>query len=160
MHTEFRRANLPDELRALTAFDRKVFPKADWFAAEDWKRYESWWLIVNGAKAGCCAFEPNADFQEDQGKSNPFLKDSLYISSTGILPRFQGFGLGALFKAWQVAYARRHRFTRIVTNTRKSNVAMIRLNQKFRFRLVRISPGYYRHPPEPTVVMVLDLPRS
>ena len=118
-------------------------------------------MIVDGVRAGCCAFERHADFQEDlrgDGR-NPRLRGSLYIASTGILPRLQGRGLGAVLKTWQIAYARCHGFTRILANTRKSNLRMIGLNRKFGFRVVRITRGYYHDPVEATVVMELRLNR-
>jgi ribosomal protein S18 acetylase RimI-like enzyme len=99
------------------------------------------------------------DFQEDinQGGINPRLKGSLYISTTGILPRFRGIGLGGLLKCWEISYARYHGFNRIVTNTRQRNVAMIKLNRKFGFRMIRTTPAYYSDPPDATVVMELRL---
>lgn len=158
MHTEFRRTVLPAELRSLVAFDHKVFRASDWFNREDWEDYESWWMLVAGVKVGCCAFERHVDFTQDlTNDANPPLRGSLYISSTGILPRFQRKGFGALLKSWQVSYARYHRFHRIVTNVRQSNAAIRRLNQAFHFRELRTTPGYYRNPREATVVMELAL---
>jgi ribosomal protein S18 acetylase RimI-like enzyme len=60
-------------------------------------------------------------------------------------------------KAWQVAYARRNGYRRMVTNSRNSNTAMIRLNRKFGFKVIRTVPGYYDKPEEPAVVMELQL---
>lgn len=148
MNTEFRRAVLPAELRALQAFDRKVFRKSDLFPAEYWKVCEPYWLLIDGVKAGCCAFD----------KHTLHAKGTLYVTTTGILPRFQRRGLGQLMKQWQIAYARRHGFTRIVTTTRKSNTAMIALNRKFNFKTVRTLPRYYAEPTEPALVMELLLP--
>ena len=159
MRTEFRKAILPREIRSLMAFDRKVFSSSDLFDAGTWKMFESYWMIVDGVKAGCCAFEAHADFQEDinQGDISPPLKGSLYISTTGILPRLRGMGFGTLLKSWEISYARNHGFNRIVTNTRKRNIAMIKLNRKFGFRIIRTTPGYYSDPPDSTVVMELRL---
>ena len=159
MRTEFRKAVLPQELRSLEAFDRKVFREADWFPADYWRMCESYWLLVDDMKAGCCAFQKHVDFQEDlRGDGfNPSLRGTLYISTTGILPKFQGQGFGQLLKAWQIAYARRHGFTRIVTNTRKRNRSMIALNRKFGFRTVRTAPRYYSDPTDAAVVMELVL---
>jgi len=142
-------------------FDHKAFAdyKADWFRPEDWARYESWWLIVNGIKAGCCAFVPNQDFQERRDPDVRPRPGSLYIASTGILPRFRGQGFGDLLKRWQISYARYHGFQRIVTNSRATNVAMIGLNHKHGFKVIRTSPGYYENPAEPVVVMELRLGR-
>jgi len=154
MTTEFRKAALPADLRRLVAFDHKVFPKPDWFHRADWERYQSYWMIVDGTKAGCCAFEHNVDFREDLEGENPPLAGSLYVASTGILPRFRGEGLGDLLKCWEIAYARQHGFRRIVTNVRKSNRPMLRLNSKFGFKRLRTSKiDYYDEPSEPTVVM-------
>jgi|ERR1019366_303633 ribosomal protein S18 acetylase RimI-like enzyme len=159
MYTEFRPAVLPEEMRKLRAFDRSVFPKADLFSTEDWKEYESYWMIVDGVRAGCCAFQACVDFKEDLPgyEVNPVLEGSLYISTTGILPRFQQQGLGELLKCWEVAYAKFHGFNRIVTNTRKRNKPMISLNQKFGFKIVRTTSGYYSEPSDATVVMELRL---
>jgi ribosomal protein S18 acetylase RimI-like enzyme len=160
MKTAFRKAILPAEVRSLVIFDHKAFPKADWFDAKDWARCESWWLIVNGIKLGCCAFERDADFQERYDPDIRGRSGSLYIASTGILPRFRGRGFGDLMKRWQISYARYHGFQRIVTNTRESNLAMIRLNRKYGFDVIRTSPGYYENPPERVVVMELQLNKT
>jgi ribosomal protein S18 acetylase RimI-like enzyme len=146
VNTEFRQAVLPQELRSLCAFDRKVFP-SDYFPPSEWKSYESYWLILNGKKKiGCCAFEVQGD--------------TLYIATTGILPAFQGMGFGKLMKLWQIAYARRRGFKRITTNSRQSNKAMIALNRQFGFRRVRTLRGYYEDPKESAILMALDLSES
>ncbi len=143
MKTEFRKVILPQEMRSLLAFDRKVFPKPDRFDREYWNSCESYWLIVGNTKVGCCAFEK-------QGRD-------LYISTTGILPRFQKKGFGPLLKAWEVAYARYYGFNRILTNCRKRNARMIALNRQFGFRIVRTIPRYYTEPTDSSVLMELLL---
>jgi len=155
MKTEFRKAVIPDDVRSLRAFDRQVFRRDDWFGTEDWRTYESWWMVVEGVRVGCCAFEPNVDFQEDvrADGTNPAMKGSLYISTTGILPRVQQSGLGRLFKSWQIAYARFHGFRRIVTNCRRRNTAIVDLNKSFGFRIIRTTPRYYSGPIDATVVL-------
>jgi ribosomal protein S18 acetylase RimI-like enzyme len=161
MNTEFRKAILPKEIRSLVIFDHKAFHKypADWFDRDTWEAYDCWWMIIDKTKVGCCAFEPHVDFQEDirEDEKNPPLRGSLYTVTTGILPTFQGQGFGDLLKKWQLTYARRHGFTRVVTNTRKSNSAMVKLNRKFGFTILRTTPNYYQEPQEPTVVMELRL---
>jgi len=157
MNLQFRNATMPAELRSLVIFDRKTFSDhpGDSFRREDWLAYECWWMIIEGRKVGCCAFEPHVDFQDDlcDDGENPALNGSLYIASTGILPEFRGQGLGSLLKSWQISYARLRGYSRIVTHTRKSNKAMIGLNRKFGFRVIRTTSGYYANPPEATVVM-------
>jgi len=161
MHTEVRPAILPEELRSLVLFDHKAFAEypSDWFGPLHWQLYQPWWLILDGRKVGCCAFEHQVDFRGDAPDDNqtPLRKGSLYIASTAIIPDSRGRGLGTLFKSWQISYARLHGFNRIVTNTRKSNKPMIRLNQKFGFKITRTIPNYYFDPPESTVVMELRL---
>jgi ribosomal protein S18 acetylase RimI-like enzyme len=141
MKIEFRKADVAKELRSLIRFDHEVFQKADWFTADDWQRCIPHWMIVGNRKVGCCAFDPRP------GRA-------LYVWTTGILPSQQGRGLGALLKSWQIAYAQHHGFTRIITNSRQSNRAMIALNKKFGFKILRTSKSdYYRDPAEPAVVM-------
>jgi GNAT superfamily N-acetyltransferase len=158
--TEFRRATA-NELRSLMLFDRKTFHEhpADWFDHDEWAEYDPWWMTFDGRKVGCCAFIHNIDFQEDvrEDGTNPHLLGSLYIATTGILPGFQGLGLGRLLKSWQVCFARRHKFTRLVTNMRSRNHTMIRLNTEIGFQIIRTTPDYYRRPREATVVMELLL---
>jgi len=110
-------------------------------------------------KAGCCAFVRNLDFQEDVRADfrNVRMPGSLYIASTGLLPKFQGQGFGSLMKAWQICFARQHGFTRIVTNVRRRNQAIVKLNRSFGFRRLRTTPGYYHEPADATVVMELLL---
>jgi ribosomal protein S18 acetylase RimI-like enzyme len=157
MHVEFRKTVIPEEVPALLAFDRKVFPKDDLFRHEDWLKDESHWMLVGEARVGCCAFQPNRDFRDDVAKRNPARKGSLYITTTGILPRMQGRGFGRLLKVWQIAYARLHGFERIVTNCRMRNAAIIGLNQSLGYRYVRATPHYYAGPDDATVVMELKL---
>jgi ribosomal protein S18 acetylase RimI-like enzyme len=161
MRTEFRSVDARREMRSLLEFDRKVFRAADRFDREYWRVLDSHWMLVGGVKAGCCAFQHHVDFQEDLRDDgfNPRLEGSLFIATTGILPRFQGQGLGRLLKAWEIAFAYRHGFHRIVTNTRQRNAAMIGLNQAFGFRIVRTTPSYYDGPRDGVVVMELGLKR-
>jgi len=144
------------------AFDRKVFTASDLFPAAYWKVCETFWMTIDGVKAGCCAFQRDIDFQEDLREDgwNPSKKKTLYIATTGLLPDYQGQGLGALLKAWEIAWARRNGFTRIVTNTRGRNKRMIDLNLRFGFRIVRTTPRYYAEPTDSTVVMELKLPKQ
>jgi len=153
--TEFRRVILPRELRALMAFDRKVFRRSDLFDSAYWRMCVSYWMVIDGVRVGCCAFEEHVDFRDDLDPDgrNPPRPGSLYIASTGILPKFQGQGFGTLLKSWELAYARRHAFNRVVTNVRSRNAAMIRLNQQFGFQTLRSTPRYYAGPPDATVVM-------
>ncbi len=159
MHTEFRKANIPADLRRLMAFDRQTFEAADRFDAAYWKTLDSFWMLVNGERVGCCAFERDVDFQEDvhPSRENLPMPGSIYIASTAILPRMRGKGYGLLFKTWQLTYARTNGFNRIVTNVRGRNRAIIALNKKVGFQRIRTTRGYYQEPTDSTVVMELRL---
>ncbi len=161
MNTEFRKAVVPDEIRSLMAFDRRVFPRPDRFDSAYWNICEPYWMIVDGVRVGCCGFERHVDFQDDIRRDglNPGRRGSLYICTTGILPKFQGKGFGSLLKSWEVAFAQYHGFNRLVTNTRRRNAKMIELNRKFGFRIIRTTPRYYSDPADATVVMELRLRR-
>jgi ribosomal protein S18 acetylase RimI-like enzyme len=153
---EFERTVLPDEVDALCEFDQRVFGSYpdDLFSAEDWAEFESYWVLVGGVTAGCIALKWNVDYDEEPKQG------SLYIESTGVLPNWQRQGLGARIKAWQIEYAKEHRFQVIVTNTRESNFASIRLNEKFGFRIRGTVPNYYSNPGESATVMELSLALS
>ncbi len=155
MHTEFRRADPHNEIHSLLLFDRAVFRAADRFPRDYWFDLVSFWMLIDGRKAGCCAFECDAGFGED-GEIVP-IKGSLYIATTGIHPRFQSLGLGRLLKSWQICYARRHGYHRLVTNVRSRNTPMIELNESFGFQRIRTIPRYYTRPTDSTLVMELIL---
>lgn len=157
MKAEFRRARIPAEIRGLMAFDRKVFSRSDLFTSDDWKSCVAYWMLIDGIKVGCCAFEEHVDFGDDFRGVNRSQKGTLYICTTGILPEYRGKGFGSLLKSWELAYARYHGFQRVVTNMRSRNTAMMGLNRKFGFRILRSSPGYYSDPADAAVVMELRL---
>ena len=157
MTLELRRAILPQDGQALWELDLEIFG-VDAFTPEDWLSLESYWVMVDGQVAGCAAFIRDADFQEDlsQDGGNSVQAGTLYIQSTGLRRAYRGQGLGNRVKAWQIEYARKNGFRRVVTNCRESNARMIRINEKFGFRVIRCTPGYYADG-EATVVMELLL---
>jgi ribosomal protein S18 acetylase RimI-like enzyme len=158
MMLEFRKAVLPEEGAELWKTDVEIFGK-DAFPPEDWLSLESYWIVVDGQVAGCAAFIHDVEFQEDlRGDGeNAGQPDTVYIQSTGLLRAYRGRGLGKRIKEWEIEYARRNGFRRIVTNCRESNAAMISINEKYGFRAIRSTPGYYEDG-EGTVVMELVLP--
>jgi RimJ/RimL family protein N-acetyltransferase len=154
MKVEFRRADTTSELRSLMIFDRKVFG-ADAFSREMWSEMDAWWMLVDAVKTGCSAFEPHVGF--DRYGEPTREPGTLYIATTGILPRRQGRGLGLLMKAWQVAWARSHSYRRIVTNHRAGNQGIIAMNKAFGFRRTGRIKGYYSCPDEDAISMILEL---
>jgi GNAT superfamily N-acetyltransferase len=157
MVLEFRKAVLPEEALELWKMDVAIFGK-DAFQREDWLSLESYWVVVDEMVAGCAAFVHDADFQEDlRGDGqNAGQPGTVYIQSTGLLHAYRGQGLGKRIKAWQIEYAKRNGFRRMVTNCREGNAAMISINEKFGFRPIRTTPRYYEDG-EATVVMELVL---
>jgi ribosomal protein S18 acetylase RimI-like enzyme len=157
MVLEFRRAAVPEEAGELWKLDVKIFGD-DAFEEELWLMLESYWIFVDGQVAGCAAFIPDVEFQEDLlgDGENALQPGTIYIQSTGLLPAYRGQGLGKRIKEWEIEHARRNGFRRIVTNCRESNAAMISINEKCGFRAIRRTPGYYQDG-EATVVMELVL---
>ena len=97
MKTEFRKASVPEKIPQPDGVDRRIFPASDCFDAEYWRECEAWWLLAGGVKMGCCAFEAVP------GAKPGGARQSLYIGTTGILPKYRGMGFGRLMKAWEVA---------------------------------------------------------
>ncbi len=157
MTLEFRKAALPEEAAELWKLDVEIFG-VDAFALEDWLSLESYWIIAEGRVAGCTALIHDVEFGEDLlgDDQNVEQRGTLYIQSTGLRREYRGQGLGSRVKEWQIEYARRNGFGRVVTNCRESNAAMITINERFGFRPIRKTAGYYPDG-EATVVMELVL---
>jgi ribosomal protein S18 acetylase RimI-like enzyme len=157
MTLEFRKATLPQDAAELWELDLEIFG-VDAFAPEDWLSLESYWIVVDGRVAGCAAFIRDVEFGEDLlgDGENVAQQGTLYIQSTGLRREFRGRGLGKRVKEWQVEYAKRNEFRRMVTNCRESNAAMIAINEQNGFRAIRKTAGYYPDG-EATVVMELVL---
>lgn len=156
MTLEFRKARIPEEISALCEFDRRVFHDypTDLFTPETWEELETWWMIADGETVGCSAIVRDVDYTGDPSPG------TLYIMTTGVLPEYRNRGYGRAQKEWQIDYARRHGFRKIVTNCRQSNQRMIALNQDYGFRIREVDPGYYHEPTEAAVVLELELGRT
>ena len=150
---EFRKASPRDELLQLMELDRQIFSiyPDDLFEADDWRRYKSYWMIVDGKTIGCSAFDLHVDYDGAPKQG------CVYIASTGILPEFQNKGYGRKQKEWQIQYARKHKFRLIVTNMRASNERIISLNESLGFKQRELVSNYYTTPSEDAIVMELYL---
>lgn len=140
------RAKIPKDARALARFDRQSFPlNEDRCAPSYFKQrgLRSFWLLRNGRRIGACCLLHHATFNQKVDALYHRQRNSLYITSTAILPKYQKSGLGAVFKVWQIAYARAHGFAEIVTNIRTGNYASVRLNMKFGFVVTGRSENCY-----------------
>lgn len=147
----------PEEIEFLCELDGKIFGDDGFTTPELWEGLEIFFIIVGLTIVGSIALRHNSDVSESYEAEYPYLTGSLYIVSTGILPHWQERGIGKAAKVWQLHYARSREFSRIVTNTRKSNVRSIRLNQKFGLQIIRTIPDYYEEPTEDAVVLELVL---
>jgi N-acetylglutamate synthase-like GNAT family acetyltransferase len=143
---KFQQAIIPDDIPALCDFDKRAFHAhpADMFTAEEWKKYETYWMIADGKTVGCVALETDK-------------RDELWIASTAILPEFRGMKFGEKLKQWQIDHAKSHGFSRIGTVMRQSNAPIIQLNKKFGFTPRHTSHKYFS-PDEPGLGMELRLP--
>ena len=153
MSIEFKRAVLPAELDDLLKFDHRIFGSFpdDLFEPQDWLSMQSFWMYVDEVRVGCCAFEHDTDYD-----GQPRM-GCLYVASTGILPEFQGRGLGRKQKEWQIKYARDHGFSVIATNMRESNLRIRRINESVGFSFRCLHPDYYHDPDEAACVMEFRL---
>ena len=107
-----------------------------------------------GMRGVYCDVEFGEDLRGDG--ENAAQPGTVYIQSTGLLRAYQGQGLGKRIKEWEIEYAKRNGFRRMVTNCRESNAAMISINEKYGFSSIRSTPEYYEDG-EATVVMELLL---
>lgn len=137
------------------------FHKVDHSVPSYFRQYglRSFWLIQKRKRIGACCVKHHATFSTDKYAFSKRAYGTLYITSTAVLPQFRQHGFGAVLKAWQIAYARTHGFTKIVTNIRVSNTASIRLNLKFGFTIVDQFEKCYPDG-ENAVIMELDLTPS
>src|SRR5215469_643293 len=140
MRLDFLKVVLPAEMSALLEFDSKIFKNpGDAMFEEDWVNLDSYWMVANDIRVGCCALLNDTDYDEQPRPGY------LWIVSIGILPQYQGRGFGTKFTKWQIEYARRASASVLVTNTRESNRAMRAIYETFGFTTRCIVP-YYEDP--------------
>src|SRR3989344_5704459 len=144
MQINIRRVK-PDEMGLLCELDRKIFSEADAFDTPKlWEGLETFFVTNYDIVVGSTALRHDTDVSRRSHEDDYVgCLNSLYIVSTGILPTWQGCGIGSIVKAWQIDYGRRYGFNQIVTNARASNLKSVRLNQKFGFKIVDTVPNWY-----------------
>ena len=148
-----------DDIPLLAELDKAIYLPADAFSEKDFMDpdYKNFLLFLDEDPIGSTVLAPHKTIAESYSAPLPSAEGTLYIISTAILPQFQRSGFGSIVKAWQIAYARRNNFQRIVTNTRVSNRGSIALNQKFKFRITRVITNYYSDPSEDAFALELDI---
>lgn len=141
MDVRIRKADLKTEIRGIMRMDRLIFPVDAYETSEKWENHKCYWVIVKRRKVGMIAFVHDED--HDKGGGHIHTLGNLYIPSTGIIPDYQGMGLGNIAKAYEVAYALQHGFSSISVTCRKSNEPILKLNKAFGFRRTYVIPHYY-----------------
>ena len=142
MKIEIKKANSIKDAKRLSELDRRMF-EYDAFAEHEWLGCKCFWIIADGERVGSIAMKHEKDF--------------LYIVSTGILPEFQGRGIGDFAKRWEIEYAKNHGFKRIESHVRLSNEKSLRLNEKHGFKMIKVEKDFYKNPSEDGAVMQLLL---
>ena len=156
MEISIRRVR-PDEMGLLCELDTKIFESDAFTSLEDWEGLETFFITVKDQVIGSIAFRHNTGISVHYTEEYVDLPGSLYIVSTALLPEWQGRGIGKQAKTWQIEYARKHGFERIVTNARVSNIKSIKLNELFGFEKVRVFSSWYDEPEEDAIVLELKL---
>lgn len=155
MDVEIKKIDLAKEVSRLVEIEAQIFSPSDRLREGDFEGTECYWLVVDGVIGGCTALRH--DYVVSASRGLVQCAGGIYIVSTGILPEFQGMGLGKKLKAWQISHAKSEGFVSMATMCRASNLRMIRLNEKFGFKATGTIPSCYRDPEESGTIMELEL---
>jgi len=132
LHNECRRRQPPLETRL------DPIPRPDWVEA-----------FVEGEEALPDAYFIAAEGERYLGVSmvvrNADEPSALTASFTGVLPEYSGRGIGLGLKIETIVYARAHGYAEIRTRLLDENVAMLRINEKLGFRVMRRELKQYRY---------------
>lgn len=150
MEVSFRRVR-PDEVGLLCELDVRIFDKDAFNTPDLWEGLQTFFILIDGSIIGSVAFRHNTTTSESYEADYFNHPGSLYVVFTGIVPEWQGKGIGNKAKEWEINYAQTCGFAKIVTNARASNTRSIKLNEKFGFRIIRTIPNFYGD--EDTVVL-------
>lgn len=156
------RARIPEDARALAKFDRETFPRKEDHSTSSYflqRGLRTFWLLRNGRRVGVCCLKHHATFTPKMDALSRREQGTLYITSISVLPQLRRSGLGTILTAWQVAYARAHGLTKIVSNARAGNDMSIHLHLKSGFVITARSAKCYPNG-EDTVILELDLTHS
>lgn len=144
MSLQIRRTR-SDETDLLCKLDEIIFGEEDGFTTPDlWEGLETFLIFNEGAAIGSIALRHNTDVSE-QGYEDDYIEraGSMYLVSIGVLPEWQGNGIGKVAMAWLVDYGREQGFERIVSNARSSNQRSINLHVAIGFRITKTIPNWY-----------------
>ena len=132
LHNECRRRQPPVETRL------EPIPRPDWVEA-----------FLEGEKALPDAYFIAAERERYLGVSVVVrVADqpaALTAGFTGVLPDYSGRGIGLGLKIETILYARAHGYSEIRTGLLDENLAMLRINEKLGFRVMRRELKQYRY---------------
>lgn len=153
------RAKIPEETNALMRMDKTIFGNRDVGNRYFWDEIitEAWWVVVDGKRIGTTALQANSGMSLRVGTDCPEEIGTLFVCSTGLLPKWHKLGIGTLVKAWQIAHARHEGYAKLLTCVRVSNQASIMLNQKLGFAVREVIEDFYSNPTEHAVVLELSI---
>jgi ribosomal protein S18 acetylase RimI-like enzyme len=140
------------EVEAFASLAGEIFPEYARVPISSWLRYATFWIVIDGSRAGVFAFAKHVDIDDATG--SPLMRRGCFhVTVEGLLPEWRGRGFGKQMKDWQIAYAREKGFSQIVLNCRESNRAALRLNNRFGFRKRAVIDYYYGDPIESSIIL-------
>lgn len=137
----------------LLELEHKIF-STDRFDA--WDGYTVFFVVLGeniAEPVGSIAFVPNLTIGKswDEDAKSP---GTLWLVSIGILPEFQGRGIGTDVMRWATSWFRELGFHRLTSNFRVSNLNSRSLHKKCGFQFAEVVPNYYHDPTEHAQVVV------
>lgn len=155
---KIRAARIPGEIGTLLKLDAQTFQEADVITSEDewlyyWKGALCYFLSVGSTLAGSLVLCAHKGMWDEEKEILTDVPGCVHLVSIGILPEFQGRGLGSLLMTLGITHARVGGFSKVVSVIRPSNIASRKLHERFGFRKTGTTiSGYFEEPDEPGVM--------
>ena len=157
MKLEVRPAETVEDYEALVSLEHASFNPSDCFTLETWKGYRAFFVLADTkVAAGVFAFGENLSFSGDWAADKESV-GSIYLTNIFVVPGMEGRGVASFAMQWLIAWARANHFERISSNCRASNAASLRLHEKFGFKIIGQTPGFYEDPVEAAIELELVL---
>lgn len=159
MNLSIIRSNTTTETTYLIEMQLAVLPHELPFPPSVWREQpiEAYWIIVNNTKVGLIATESNFEPGENYEADSWPAPGSLYLILIGLVPEWQGKGLGRVGMEWLKAHALSRGFSRVVSNLRTDNTPSMKLHLRSGFSGVDVRKDYYSNPTEDSPVLEIWL---
>lgn len=144
-----------DDAGRLREFDKGMFPEADWFSEKDWRRFEAFWIEVDGTVVGSAGYWQDVGLWTDDDP--PASPGTLFLVTLGILPEHRRRGYAGMTVRWFVEEGKRLGSKTILSSHRYQNAGIIRIMRKHGFTTRYVMPDFYQGPPDDALVMALPL---